>query len=404
MFAGVLRQRYGNEVEVLGDGWVTAEGEAVKDSSVLAHLAFRFHASKETLATEALTYLAQDYATVRATLTSLAGRGRLDQDVAGAVLFRGEARLAGDDGIPDLAGQAGSASVVLIEGKFRAGLTSHQPVTYLQRLAVPGTLLFVCPSRRVSGLMQKASRRAAAGGFLPQGESEVDGDGIHWQNLSCGRHLAVTGWLDLLRMLESRSGADEQLLRADIGQLRGLVKQFEETLVEWRPEQLLTPDFGEMFEMGIRAAEQAAGILKEKTGAASKPRWVVAGNRNYVSFADVGGFRLVIGFSPADWGRPSPSPLYFCLSKHKVHAGALEALYEVYLRVMDDINARLRRDFGNREFGACAPTDEYWWGPLPLAFGVSELEGHDDLRATIARIIDHMTGLPSSATSTQPTS
>ncbi|MFG2095591.1 hypothetical protein [Streptomyces sp. NPDC048612] len=358
---------------------------------MLAHLAQRFKVDKEPLVTEALCYLAQHYESVRTTLAELAERGRHDRTVTSAVRFRPEARSDGDSARPDLAGLARNTTLVLIEGKFGSGLTDHQPVTYLERIAPGGTLLLVCPSWRVPHLLEAATRKAAEAGFAVRGAPVKDPEGIHWHALTEGRHLAAVSWVDLLRLLEVRGAPDEQELPQEIRQVHALVRRFEGMLVEWRRDQLLAAEFGDLFEMGCAAAQQAVEVLGSLVGQALAPKWVRAGNHNYRGHAEWAGHRLVIGFAPADWGRPSPSPLYFALSKHHVPETGRQALYDVYLRVMKDIDARLRHDFDGRGFEACAWEETYWWGPLPLAFGVSEQEWHSDLRATIARILGQMT-------------
>lgn len=57
---------------------------------------------------------------------------------------------------PDIVGEAqdGVAHLIL-EGKFWAALTEAQPVGYLQQFPTNGTLMFVCPARRVESLWKE---------------------------------------------------------------------------------------------------------------------------------------------------------------------------------------------------------------------------------------------------------
>ena len=54
---------------------------------------------------------------------------------------------------PDLVGRTEHGEeLLLIEAKFWAGLTEHQPITYLQRLPPGGALLFVVPEARLPSI------------------------------------------------------------------------------------------------------------------------------------------------------------------------------------------------------------------------------------------------------------
>jgi hypothetical protein len=57
-----------------------------------------------------------------------------------------------DQAIPDLEIADGSNRKYLIEAKFWAGLTEHQPVSYLKRIENGGSLVFLAPERRLNSL------------------------------------------------------------------------------------------------------------------------------------------------------------------------------------------------------------------------------------------------------------
>jgi len=66
--------------------------------------------------------------------------------------------ICSDGCIPDVVGfDSDGLRHVVIEGKFWAPLTAHQPVSYLQSLAEdsPGIVLFVAPSIRLANLWRE---------------------------------------------------------------------------------------------------------------------------------------------------------------------------------------------------------------------------------------------------------
>lgn len=364
----------------------------MEESGVLAHLAHRFKVGKEPIATQALCYLAQSHEPIRASLAALAGHGGHAPEVLDRVRFRAEPVSAFADGRPDIEGAAGNSTLVIIEGKFDAGLTAHQPVSYLKRLAVGGTLVFVCPGWRVAGLLYEVTQRAQEAGFVPVGGPETNENGIHWQQLADGNKLAAVGWADLLDWLAGRLPTDESAARCDVGQIRGLAARFEMELMEWTQSQLETPGldgFGTAFDKGFLSAKIAAETLKRHKDVhdPGKLSWAVVENSFYSLTAKVGQVTVLIGFSPTDWGPSCPTPLQFVVSQRGLTADQLDGAYQAYVDIMEFINMRLAKDFAGLAFPPYGPSATYWWGPLPLAFDVPELEMRADLKNTIAVIV-----------------
>ena len=98
--------------------------------SLLAHVVSRFTPSQwENVATESLRYLLS------------AGAGAAPARVVAPFLtlpsqltWRAQVSSTEDKSIPDLVGEDGQGRPgVIIEGKFWAALTEHQPATYLKR-------------------------------------------------------------------------------------------------------------------------------------------------------------------------------------------------------------------------------------------------------------------------------
>src|SRR5580692_10765389 len=116
--------------------------------SLFGHLALKFGSHPENLATEALGYvLCRSADARRGFVASIAGTLIIaDLDL------RFETQLASEEqGRPDLAGvDDGGIVRVLVEAKFWAGFTEHQPVHYLDILPAGGVLVVICPAQRLT--------------------------------------------------------------------------------------------------------------------------------------------------------------------------------------------------------------------------------------------------------------
>jgi len=136
-----------------------------------------------------------------------------------------DTQLPGQDGsIPDLIGTAADGSTPLLaEAKFYAGLTDHQPVSYLHRLPAsrPGLLLFVVPSQRLGLLWTEVRARVVAADF-PVTAERTDGDLRH-AAVGADHVLAMTSWRSLLNILtDAVVAAGDVAATSNLGQLRGL--------------------------------------------------------------------------------------------------------------------------------------------------------------------------------------
>ncbi len=100
--------------------------------SLFGHLVTRFATKPENLATESLTYILQKSPVARHAFVEFL-RKNLKTNVPETLVF--SQQVCGEDqSIPDLVGKSGNDEVVIVESKFWAGLTSNQPVSYLERL------------------------------------------------------------------------------------------------------------------------------------------------------------------------------------------------------------------------------------------------------------------------------
>jgi hypothetical protein len=126
--------------------------------SLFAHLALRFGSHPENLATEALGYILSASRQARVGFLATLGdeaRGGLSADLRFTTQSSSD-----DEGRPDLAATDDNGLLrLLVEAKFWAGFTDHQPLSYLNQLPVGGVLVAVGPSVRLPYLERELIRR-----------------------------------------------------------------------------------------------------------------------------------------------------------------------------------------------------------------------------------------------------
>ena len=135
------------------------------NASLLSFIARRHTVGREDVATDALSFILSRSNSAKQALSDLLGDDRGPLQVAAARPWGADALGA----IPDLACfDEDDNLIALIESKFWASLTHHQPVTYWERLPVdrPAVLLFLAPDFRIDSgsLWEQLSRSAAQRG------------------------------------------------------------------------------------------------------------------------------------------------------------------------------------------------------------------------------------------------
>lgn len=119
------------------------------------------------------------------------------------------------------------AERVLIEAKFWAGLTDHQPKGYLNRLPEdeePAVLLFVAPEDRVETLWASLRRRVA--GQL--GQAKRVGSVFSAGLSGTRKRLMLVSWQHLLDEIDKAAGtAGERDVQGDVQQLLGLTQRMD---------------------------------------------------------------------------------------------------------------------------------------------------------------------------------
>lgn len=194
-------------------------------ATLFGHLATLLR-GREDLATDALHYLLQ----ISPARKFIRSQFKLILNVAESALpeiVRYETRLGQPGGgIPDMIGFAEDGSCyVVIENKFYARLTDHQPNTYLSaHLPQGGLLIFIVPDSRKRSIQFEISEKLnqSKEDWMPPDPNY----GLSFYRVDKSNTVAVVGWGGVLKAFEAipEHNKDKNLAQAaeDIRQLRGL--------------------------------------------------------------------------------------------------------------------------------------------------------------------------------------
>ena len=193
------------------------------EGSLLSFIARRHTVGREDVATDALSFILSRSNSARRALSDLLGDDRGPLQVAAACPWGADALGA----IPDLACFDEDENLVaLIESKFWASLTHHQPVTYWEKLPVdrPAVLLFLAPKYRIypGSLWEELIERLhSAGHELGPAESR---ESLSMASAKVGQQrLMLTSWNLLLDRLAQKAKDDGDVQAGfEIAELQGL--------------------------------------------------------------------------------------------------------------------------------------------------------------------------------------
>lgn len=193
------------------------------NQSLLGFIAQRHTIGLEDVATDALCFILSRSKAACTALADFLGDGHAPLPIAGAQTW-----LANEHGaVPDLACiDTGGDVVALIESKFWAPLTRHQPVTYWKALPAdkPSALLFLAPDDRINpgSLWEEITERLGKAGH------EISVDRIE-SNLKTAtgndghRRLVLTSWSWLLdHIAQQVLTAGDRRASFEIAELQGL--------------------------------------------------------------------------------------------------------------------------------------------------------------------------------------
>ena len=214
--------------------------------SLLSHIAQRHVHGYEDVATDALSFILNRSEACRRALSEFLAQGGSPIPITRTQPWTADTYGA----IPDLACFNGDDLSALIESKFWAPLTSHQPVTYWRSLPTdrPTALMFVVPTYLVErGSLWSAliTRLQDAGvqlidGAVADRQNSTDGSSFTAaESLAEHRQLILASWSTIIhRMTErARQAADTDTI-FHLRELRGLATDAENGVDATRDPEL----------------------------------------------------------------------------------------------------------------------------------------------------------------------
>lgn len=330
-----------------------------------------FTREKERVATEALNYVLNRSDSARRRLEAM-----LDQ--AGAAV--GEISQTETEVDREKQGRVDLVAYdpegrerALIEAKFWADLTDHQPNTYLERLEarVPSALLFVCPESRVEPLWSEILRRCDRKFRV---EQIASGGALRKATVGKGsKRLMLTSWQHLLSTIADGSSQPD---KCNIAQLEGLVAYMEQDrYVPWEED-----DLRQDIPRKIRGLRQ---IITDAVARGKNDDWGIAEQSTRVStgiecgqYLFLGGVGVWFGVDFNSWAHHGKSPLWVQLSEKDLPEG-------------DGALNRIQR---NRTVDKIRLHEQYQYFPIEIPIGedVSSVVTSVVMQLnSIARLIDN---------------
>lgn len=270
--------------------------------SLFGHLAVRFGSHPENLATEALGYvLKKSAAARRGFIASMRHEGI---DLPFDLDFVNQAS-SDDQGRPDLAGTDHAGDLrVLVEAKFHAGLTEHQPVGYLGQLKDGGVLVVIAPEARLSHLWLELLHRLDGQAMQVKIQPGAVGHAIVGT-----KHLVLQSWGRALTSTKLELSGEPEIL-ADISQVEGLCSRMDlESFLPMTSEELTSTIFRRVHEFG-RIVDDVVATLAAEGTMNTKGARATGANGWYGRYARLQGAAVLLQVSTWKWTLLGPSPLW----------------------------------------------------------------------------------------------
>jgi hypothetical protein len=350
---------------------------------IFGKLASEFEQSPEDLATEGFRHLLSHRVAGSAFINYVNGQCGTDLDPS--MTFRSQRETDKGEGQPDLKGVEGDGSTsLLIESKFWAGLSTHQPNGYLRQLSDSsgGALLFLVPHPRRSSFWPKVRDKALDQWTPINGSPSTDANSPHEApedehilRLENDTTMLLRSWDDVLNAVTAgvQSEGGYQDLLEDIRQVKSLCDRFSESgFLPLRGEEI-----GQNIGKRVRQLHNLVQDLRGHLGKgwSSKTRMATSRKR-YTFTTKLHDHDAVIGVKYIWWARDGRSPLWL-----RIKAGNADKRDDVLRAVEPDIQA-----FADKP--TTYPNDVLF--PLPVRLGVERPEVIDGLVQHLRQIADRL--------------
>ena len=216
---------------------------------------------------------------------------------------------------------------LLLEAKFGAGLTRHQPVTYLRRLPkdTPSALLFVVPAYRLEEVWQELIVRVSEDERLERGDVHKEPE-LRWCDIDGYHKLLLSSWRFLLDSIAAQAGSAVAQTVNDMHQLQGIA---ELRLSDPRRPGPLPPEFPRSLPLLYALVDDAAEELEKRSLAEiSDPGYRPSVHRQYsvryMTFCGV--VNVSFGVYVEPWTTYHHNPLWFAFPQNRLQGHAINRL------------------------------------------------------------------------------
>lgn len=269
----------------------------------------------EDLATEALSYILRNSLSAARALGKLANECGVD--IPQLTSFHSQ-RGKRESGRPDLICEDEfGVSCVILEGKFNAPLTRHQPSGYIKLSGRynAGLVLFVVPEARKYLLWKKLLEHCGTN-ISSKSASKM----MFWEELSRNHYIAITTWDTVLSRLE-RACTNELERVNDIKQLQGLTNAMDIDVFRPLRETDIKQDIARRFNnyldlpRDILAEAERQKLCKRKKiteKALGLDFHAKDGNTDVFAgqYAEFGSLEIWVGLETRLWARYGASPIW----------------------------------------------------------------------------------------------
>lgn len=345
-------------------------------STLFGHVALTFAAHPENVATEALNFVLGRSAYAREALVTACSLPSAPIPTS----LRFQTQVAEADGaIPDLVGfdDAGVPRLV-VEAKYWAGLTEHQPVDYLRRLPIGqvAALIFVGPWLRYETLWPELLRRCKLAGVHVD---PVIGDEVEarWARIGQDHVLGLVSWRRVLSAVGTRvATAGDSQTAHEIEQLAGLCEQMDaEAFLPLRAEELAAPSPRRLSQF-VQIVNDVAGVCVQRGIADKKGLRSSAGGGWYGHYLRLPGAGAFLHISFDHWAVRRETPFWLWVKD------IIDGQWAVTPRIRERLN-KLELEVPPRLLD-----DPYWHCPLIPLFPPFGVEREAVVNCLVSQVAD----------------
>ena len=283
--------------------------------SILGYLTTRFASSPENIATEALYFVLGKSHVVRDSFVEYFNQASID--IPNSLVFR--TQVAGDDNsIPDLIGFGKDGESTLIcEAKFWAGLTSNQPITYINRLPYEkkAILVFIAPSKRFPTLWAELINRCSVAG-VDLKEIRNIGSGLLVGKINSYHSLGLCSWSALLAYLYNRANANDlKEIAEDIRQLSSLCERMDTDAFLPLQSEEMSPNHGIRYLHYHQIIDEVTDILVGYRMVNTDGLRATPGYGRYTRYMKTNTYGLGLQFSAEYWSKLRETPIWLSIKE-----------------------------------------------------------------------------------------